>query len=170
MALSGEKPRQWRMSELITGFHHVNITVENIERSMKFYTELMECELLPGGGMREGEEISEGVGIRNARMKNYRLRLPNSDAVLELIEYTSEKGKPLEPHSVADFHIGHICFTVDDLDHVYQELQSRGVQFLSRPVVVKQTGAKFNYAYDPDGNILELVQCQDRAAEDQVPA
>lgn len=145
-----------------TGFHHVNITVSDVDRSIAFYRDLMGCELLPGGGIREGVEISEGVGVPNVRLKNYKLRMPNSKVILELIEYVSVKGKPTGPHSIADFHIGHICLTVADLDAVHGKLVAKGVRFLSKPVVVKQTGAKFNYAYDPDGNLIELVQLPKR--------
>ena len=142
----------------ITGVHHVNVTVKDMDRSLAFYRDTIGCELLPGGGIREGEEISEGVGIPNVRLKNYKLRMPNSETILELIEYVSVKGKPAGPRSIADFHIGHLCFTVDDLDAVYRQLVEKKVRFLSKPVVVKQTGAKFNYAYDPDGNLIEFVQ------------
>lgn len=147
---------------MISGFHHVNITVEDVDRSVAFYRDMLECDLLPGGGIREGAEISEGVGVPNVRLKNYKLRMPGSDAILELIEYVSVEGKPTQPHGIADFHIGHICFIVKDLDAVYAELVGKGVKFLSKPVVVKQTGAKFNYAYDPDGNLVELVQLPKR--------
>jgi len=143
---------------MITGFHHVNITVSDIDRAIAFYRDLLGCELLPGGGVRDGEEISAGVGIPNVSMKNEKLRVPHSDVLIELIEYVSVKGAPLPPHSIADFHIGHICLTVADLDDAYRRLSEKGVKFVSGPVVVKQTGAKFNYAYDPDGNVIEFVQ------------
>jgi catechol 2,3-dioxygenase-like lactoylglutathione lyase family enzyme len=143
---------------MITGFHHVNVTVGDMDRSIAFYRDLIGCELLPGGGIREGREISEGVGIPNVRLKNYKLRAPGSDVIVELIEYVSTKGRSLRPHSVADFHIGHMCFTVDELDAVYRALTEKGVEFVSHPVVVEQTGAKFNYAYDPDGNLIEFVE------------
>ncbi|MHC5056266.1 MAG: VOC family protein [Planctomycetota bacterium] len=142
----------------IKGFHHISLSVKDVDKSIAFYRNLFGCELLPGGGMRSGKEVSEGVGVPNAELKNFKLRAPNSDVIIELIEYVSVKGKPLAPHHISDFHIAHTCFIVDDLDRTYELLKAKEVRFLSPPVVVAQTGAKFNYAYDPDGNMIELVQ------------
>ena len=155
----GAKPAAGKgIGGTIKGFHHISLSVENVDKSIAFYRDYFGCELLPGGGMRSGKEVSEGVGVPNAELKNFKLRAPNSDVIIELIEYVSVKGKPLAPHHISDFHIAHTCFIVDDLDKTHELLGAKDVKFLSPPVVVAQTGAKFNYAYDPDGNMIELVQ------------
>jgi catechol 2,3-dioxygenase-like lactoylglutathione lyase family enzyme len=146
-----------RPSGTFTGFHHVSMSVKDVDTSIAFYRDGLGCTLLPNGGERFGKEVSEGLGIPNVRIKNYKLRAPNSSVIIELIEYVSHPGRPMQ-RTVNDHQIAHICFTVKDLDAVYASMVDEGVKFLSKPVVVAQTGAKFNIAYDPDGNMIELVQ------------
>lgn len=69
-----------------------------------------------------------------------------------------EEIDPSEPE--ADELVGRltgICFTVEDIRGAYAELAERGVSFDDRPEIQPWGGALAHF-FDPDGNVLTLVQ------------
>jgi catechol 2,3-dioxygenase-like lactoylglutathione lyase family enzyme len=142
-----------------SGLHHTSYTVSDLERSLGFYVDLLGCKLI---WQREIREAYFGaiVGFPGCVVKAAHLRIPGSDHVLELFEYMSPRGEAVE---MGTNHPGssHMCFLVDDLAVVYQELQSKGVQFRSEPVEIDagvNRGAYCVYLLDPDGIAIELLQ------------
>jgi catechol 2,3-dioxygenase-like lactoylglutathione lyase family enzyme len=141
------------------GLHHTSYAVSNLHRSLRFYVELLGCEVI---WQREIREAYFGaiVGFTECVVKAAHLRIPGSDHVLELFEYVFPQGTAAE---VATNRPGssHMCFLVDDLPAYYQELQSKGAQFRSAPVTIDagvNRGARCVYLLDPDGIAIELLQ------------
>jgi catechol 2,3-dioxygenase-like lactoylglutathione lyase family enzyme len=59
----------------------------------------------------------------------------------------------------------HLCFEVDDLDNVYQRMESAGLTFHGPAITFEPqdglkygAGTKVAYFKDPDGTNLELIQ------------
>lgn len=52
----------------------------------------------------------------------------------------------------------HIGILVDDILKIYQRLKLAGIEIISSPVTIAETGTKLFYCYDPDGNIIELFE------------
>ncbi|MGF1569341.1 MAG: VOC family protein [Nodosilinea sp.] len=52
----------------------------------------------------------------------------------------------------------HIAFEVDDIDRIYQQLQSRGVQFITEPYTYDPPGYRVVFLRDIEENIVELYQ------------
>ncbi|GIV76050.1 VOC family protein [Litorilinea aerophila] len=50
----------------------------------------------------------------------------------------------------------HIAFHVEDVDAAFQELVEKGVRIRSEPRNFKEV--RIAFFYDPDGNVLELVE------------
>lgn len=146
------------IADQVNSFNHVSITVKDLNRSIDFYKNVIGCKELPGGGLRKGKELSEGVGIKGAELDNYKLQFPNSNTLLELIKFRNVKQKLGNNNLIDITGITHFCLMVKDVDVTYKILKANHVKCISPPVTVKQTGAKFFYAYDPDGNIIEIVQ------------
>ena len=80
-----------------------------------------------------------------------------------MIEYTQPRGKKIDL-AIPNPGTAHICFEVTDIQAAYENLTSKGIDFLSKPVQLApnpDSGAKGGYiAYftDPDGFSLELYQ------------
>ncbi len=139
---------------------HVSFTVEELERSVEFYRDTLGMELV-GSMERVGEDISRIVDFEDARLKIAFLELPGGGGMqLELIEYVSPRGEAVDRRT-CNPGSAHICFGVEDIPSLYQELKARGVRFKSEPVAIQTGVNKGGYAVyflDPDGNTLELVQ------------
>jgi catechol 2,3-dioxygenase-like lactoylglutathione lyase family enzyme len=142
---------------MITGVHHFSFTVGDMERSLAFYTEIL--------GMRALSDVvvEESPGRSVTQIPDARLRIVHLLAygsVIELIQYSSPVGKPLDGRT-CDAGSAHIAFIVDDIERAYQDLQRKGVHFKSAPVVTGTyagTIVKSVYFLDPDGITLEFVE------------
>ena len=143
---------------MIEGLHHTSRTVADMERSLGFYRDLLGLEVVLDERL-EGEPLERVVGLAGARLRVVELRL-GSELLLELIEYTAPKGRPLASDaSAADVGAHHIALLVDDIHAAHSRLVAAGVRFTTAPVEI--TGGLFagtwtTYCFDPDGMTVEL--------------
>jgi len=149
----------------VTGFFHVGLTVGDIEEALRFYGDTLGLEL-ESRGERDGAAVAPVLGIEPQRLLFAWLRVPGSEARIEIFEYQG-----IERFSAAarpcDIGFGHFCLYVDDLDAVYERLV-RGGHSARRPPFTIQSGdhagAKAVYATSPDGYNIELYQAAGAAA------
>ena len=146
------------ISGQIDSFNHVSITTKDISKMLDFYQNVIGCKLLPNSGKRSGEGISEGIGLKDTKLLNYKLQFPNSDIILEIIQMETPSSSIGNKEKINSTGYTHFCLMVKDLDATYKILKDNEVKTISPPVTVSQTKAKFLYAYDPDKNIIEIVQ------------
>ena len=103
-------------------FHHVGITVSNLERAVEWYSKVF--GLKPGVAL----EVSGPSGERVLRLPPHVHRavlLPVGDFAIELLEFVPTR-KPMEMRQ-DDVGYVYICFAVEDLEDVYQaHLRSGG--------------------------------------------
>lgn len=140
---------------------HTGITVSDLDRSLAFYEDILECERLSVSSI-SGQGISRGVNVPNARLRFALLRTSNT--IIELIEYEQPRGKPIE-RSNNDIGSAHIAFQVDDIWKKYEELRDKGIEFNAEPYTFSDadgnpagSGTTFVYFKDPDGIQLEMYQ------------
>lgn len=149
---------------LMSGVDHVGLTVTNLERSVRFYSEVLECRVVVEQE-KEGGYLAAIVGYPDAHVKMAHLQPAGSAQRIELFEYVTPRSRPrdLEPRNVGN---AHICFVVNDLAAVYEKLLEYGVTTLSPPIEVDtgvNKGGAALYARDPDGITLEIFQRPPRA-------
>lgn len=144
-----------------TGIHHTGYTVSDLERSLDFYVGKLGCEIV-AQQEKEGGYLAAIVGYPDTHVRMAHLRVPGgSGHVIELFEYLSPDGEPadVEPRNVG---ASHLCFLVDDLPGVYEELRAAGVDTFVSPPVEVDTGINRGgfglYLRDPDGITVELFQ------------
>lgn len=139
---------------------HFSFTVSNLERSIDFYCGILGLELIATVD-RTGNDIAQIVAYPDAHLKNGYIKLSRTgDLQLELIEYVSPQGQPVDT-ATCNPGIAHICFAVDDIHSTYTRLREAGVRFKSEPVPItsgQNRGAFAVYFFDPDGITLELLQ------------
>ncbi len=148
---------------MVAGLHHTGYTVEDLDRSVVFYRDLLGCELL-GIQERQGGYLAAVVGYPDAHVRMAHLRAGESAHIIELFQYVApEPGTlKLEPRKVGT---AHLCFVVEDLDTTYARLLAAGVEFISAPVDVDtcaDAGGRALYLRDPDGIPMELFQLPPR--------
>jgi catechol 2,3-dioxygenase-like lactoylglutathione lyase family enzyme len=142
------------------GLHHIGITVEDLERSIRFYHDVL--------GLRFSNEpspwfddkgLGPAVGVPGAALRQVSLLL--GDTTLELLEYRtppSETRRPLASNCLGASHVG---FLVEDIHAKKAELEAKGISFYSDVNVVDEgvlAGWRWVYFEDPDGYPLELVE------------
>ena len=144
---------------MIRGVHHTCITVSDMERSIRFYRDLLGLELvMTEESERSGDDRSKALGVPKAKVKLAILRA--GDAQVELIEYVTAKGQPYD-RSNNDSGAMHIAFQVEDIDGVYQRMLEQGVRFTAPPATIPagpMEGWRWTYFFDPDGVSLEIIQ------------
>jgi len=143
----------------ISGIAHACINVSDIERSKKWYQEVLGLKLIS----EFKHDLSDGVGIQKAHVLGAILQWGELEGVtqLELINYQGHLRKQYD-RSTPIYQIGcsHVAFLVKNaIDQLYKELEVKGVEFFSPLQVVKVGGevVKFCYLRDPDGIPLEII-------------
>lgn len=150
---------------MIRAVDHINIVVNDLERSVKFYTEVLGFKKTKEAHL-EGEWIDRIVGLKGVRAKAAYVVAPDGEPRIELLQYETPKGPWLGLNMQANtIGIRHLAFRVDDMAATVKHLLASGVPMFGPavdvPAGVVQHDAgskKLLYFIDPDGVILELAE------------
>jgi catechol 2,3-dioxygenase-like lactoylglutathione lyase family enzyme len=141
---------------------HTGITVKKLEVSMPFYRDVLGLKLINGPTpWNSGEAIYQAVGVANTCLRLCIFEADAGGATLEILEYQTPPSpitKPMPPNAVGAMHVS---FQVDDIYEKMAKMKQQGVRFYTDPVIGKGhlEGWKWVYFEDPDGIVLELIQC-----------
>ncbi len=148
---------------MIKSVFHTSWTVDDLERSVAFYRDLLGFELI-GRRERQGPAIETVVGFPKADLRMAFLRIPGapvgiSGHHLELIEYRHPKGVKLDVRT-CDTGAAHLALETTDIQADHARLKAAGVAIVSEPVTFDGVAGKVLACYlrDPDGFTIELVQ------------
>jgi glyoxylase I family protein len=140
----------------IKTLHHTAISVIDLDRSIRFYCELLGMKLEWRIDHRTSEALEKVVGLKNVDV-SYAM-LSGWGGRVELFQYHSPEGLAYPADKpVCDKGITHFGFQVEEIDALYEKLLAHGVQFNTPPLVIRP-GVKATYFHDPDGITLEFVQ------------
>jgi glyoxylase I family protein len=122
------------------GIYHLGIPVNNVERAVKFYTEIL--------GMKVAKLNRDDIG---GHLNRADLRSGDSMVVL------FQRPKPVEKDALKEDGATHQAFVVsaEDFELAAQKMKDWGVKVYDIPTVERPTGRGF-YFFDPDGNLLQL--------------
>jgi catechol 2,3-dioxygenase-like lactoylglutathione lyase family enzyme len=162
----------------MTRFHHMGITVRDIEASYRFYRDIVgmrvwdqDAELGTHNPERTEEKSSDSdimlLGIKSAAFdeltdnpgsvfKYINLVMPGG-FILQLIEYSEGGGPALElDHNRAGSP--HLSVFVDDVQAKFDEIKNYpGIEPVSSVVAIQPDMRSF-YVRDPDGMPVEFLQ------------
>jgi len=133
---------------MITKIEHIGIVVKDLNRSLQRYTSLLDLKV---------EEIEE-VKVEN--VVNRVAFLPIGETRIELVETTADTGLAAEFLKERGEGIHHVALEVEDLESVFSDLKSTGVEFLWGRIIQGSRGSKvaFFKAEEFNGVYIELVQ------------
>jgi len=138
-----------------TGVHHVGITVRDMQRSFKWYSEMFDLE--PGAvSQGSGEPLSTSLQVKDAELSFSMIAIGNTR--IEFLQYHNPPGKDFD-RTNGDVGSAHVCLEVTDVDQAYRELTEKGAVFNAPPITLTDgafAGSKWAYLRDPDGIQLEI--------------
>jgi len=146
------------------GIDHVGITVSDLDRSLRFYRDLLGLTVLDRA-TEDDPDLAAIVGLDTADVSIADVAAGDG-RILELLHFHSPPGAPLRQTN-RDPGSAHIALAVDDLEVTLARLVAAGVDQLStRPVTVRAPGTSWDgcacvYVRDPDGAFVELIQRPD---------
>ncbi len=119
-------------------FTYVGIRVNDLQRSIDFYTKLLGMSILGRGKIEKTR--GETVALRE-----------KGGFVLELNYY--EKDSPYYTEYAAGEGLDHLAFKVDDLDKALEEARLSGYPTI---LEIKSGNSRWAYIEDPNGIWIEL--------------
>lgn len=145
----------------VTNVETVGFTVKDMDRSVKFYTEVLGFQKISDEELL-GEEIETLKGVFGIHLRIVRLKL--GDEVIELTDYLTAGGRSIaEDAKSNDLSFQHIAIVVSDMDKAYALLRKHHIEFVSTaPQTLPKTipaaeGIKAFYFHDPDNHNLEII-------------
>lgn len=143
---------------------HINIVVSDLERSVRFYTELLGLEETRRARLH-GDWIDAIAGLTGVEAEVAYVQPRGGGPRIELIQYHAPTGVDFPENAQPNTRgLRHIAFQIDDMESLYRRLTDAGVSFFGPPVQVPQGVVEHDdgqkslcYFHDPDGVVLELA-------------
>jgi len=128
----------------IKGLDHAAIIVKDMDRSITFYSEVLDLIILHDG-RGEGGDKKSFVGTKNK-------------SLIALTENQSKKtGENI------DQSVSHIAFEVSDIEKAKTNLESKGIEFIEIKKNSKGDPVAYHFL-DPDGFELEIYNDTEKVA------
>lgn len=131
----------------------IGLVVGDIEKSLTFYKDTLGLKYLgvilkmPDDAAKKGPIFNQGFTLHGFQVGTTMLKL--------LAATTPPSGEKRAIDSTAG--IRYLTFIVKDVNSIYDDLSSKGVEFLSKPIEIPGVKITIAMMLDPDGNHLELV-------------
>jgi lactoylglutathione lyase len=122
---------------------HTMIRVLDLEKSIRFYTELLGMRLLRRNDYEGGRFTLAFVGFGDE----------SDTAVLELTHNWDQK----EPYEIGS-GFGHLAIGVADIYAACDALRAAGVKITREPGPMKHGSTVIAFVEDPDGYKIELIE------------
>ena len=119
---------------------HTMIRVKDAEKSIKFYTELLNMKIDKRKRLDDCELIF----------------LTDEDGVNQL-ELTYNDETPKNGYELGN-GFGHLAFSVKSLEEFTKKLHSLGYEYLYEPYDLNGKGTKIAFIQDPDGYEIEMIE------------
>lgn len=119
---------------------HTMIRVKDIDKSLKFYTELFNMNL-----------------VKEMRLEDCTLYFLSDEDGQTQIELTYNDKTPDGGYDLGN-GFGHFAFQVDSMDDFTVKLKKIGYEYLYKPFVLSGHDTKIAFVKDPDGYEVELVE------------
>ena len=117
---------------------HTRYRVNDLEKSVKFYQDVLGLEELRRHKSPRGSELVF-------------LRTPGSEELIELCSFPSSDPVQVQPD------LTHLAFEVDSLEEFGKQLAALGLKYSDGPTM-KENGGGFAFIDAPEGYEIELIQ------------
>lgn len=121
-------------------FLHVMIRVTDINKSLKFYTELFDLNL-----------------VNEMRLEDCTLYFLADEDGQTQIELTYNDQTPAEGYKIGE-GFGHFAFGVDSMDEFTRKMHDFGIEYLYAPYKLPEHDLHIAFLKDPDGYDIEIIE------------
>jgi len=121
-------------------FLHAMIRVKDIDKSMEFYTKLLDMKL-----------------EKTVKLEDCILYYLGDNEGQTQIELTANFENPQNGYENGNA-FGHFAFGVDSMAQFGQKLHSLGYEYLYEPYFLEEVNSIIAFIKDPDGNEIEIIQ------------
>jgi catechol 2,3-dioxygenase-like lactoylglutathione lyase family enzyme len=146
---------------LISGVQSIGITVNDMDRAVGFYTQVLGFERV-SESEASGSDYEHLYGVFGLRLKTVDLQLGAER--IELMQFLAPHGRPAPVDSKSnDAWFQHVAIIVSDMERAYAWLRQHDVEHASTgPQLLpawnpNAAGISAFYFRDPDGNHLEIL-------------
>ena len=161
----------------VTGACHVSPIVSDLDRSARFYHDLIGLDLVPApdppGPLQPPQQVGplpwdtdpghlDLHGLPKARLRFIGARMPGVRCGVELVEFADAGQRPVH-RRLQDPGATMLILLVRNIDAIFSRLQTAGVTVLTRGGTVMPVGPAKTRAVivsDPDGHFIELAQLE----------
>jgi len=151
---------------LMNAISHVAIGVRDMERSLRFYRDLLGLEVMSDQTQPIGDMPALYAKPETGKRRAVNLRYGKSPGRGFLVLSERPGGTPGEAIKLDEVGISHFSWWVDDLRAIHEKLKAAGTKILVAPSEVDPAGfgetSQHKYLTclfeDPDGIILQLDQ------------
>ena len=143
---------------MVLGFNHSGFVVQDIDKMVSFYRDDL--------GLTVDREVDS-----KAPLEGDHTGIPGAHRTLVFVGKGGEHALELVYYIYPDSPEGHlernqlgaahVCFNVEDIEQLYEDLKSKGVNFTTPPIMkTNPDGSRRGICYcqDPEGNWLEFIQ------------
>jgi lactoylglutathione lyase len=123
----------------VTKLLHTRYRVDDLERTLHFYTHILGLELIKRHQSPRGSQLAF-------------LATPGSDVLLEISHYPGSGPVQVQPD------LTHLAFEVENLEAFGKYLATKNIPFSDGPTLSKSTGTLFAFIDAPEGYEIELIQ------------
>jgi len=157
-----------RASAAVTGACHVSPIVADLDRSLRFYRDLLGLEVSPppAAGTLPWDTNSGLLdlhGVPKARLRYFGARIPGARCGIEPVQFDKIARKAVQPR-LQDAGTVTLILLVRNIDSIFSRLTSAGVTVVTtggQPVApVPTSKTRGVLVKDPDGHIVELAQLE----------
>ena len=121
---------------MIRSIEHVAIVAADSKSLARWYCDVLGFEMI----------------LENEESRTYFVRLPGGG----ILEFLPSNDRTPSVCAADDAGIRHIALKVDDFDSARRMLEDRGAGFVG-PYRETSAGTRFDFAADPEGNLLQIV-------------
>lgn len=146
-------------STSLMGVNHIGLSVRDLDASLEFYQNATGFKVVRREVIRSNSAADKLYGYAGVEYEIAVLEAPNM--LLELTEFSHNRNIPISNTPVEGPGMTHTCFQSPAHLSGYDKFKNAGATILSRgdgPVDLLGQGVTYAYAYDPEGNMIELEQ------------
>ena len=137
---------------------HVGLVVDDLDRSIKFYSAVFGLSVWKRAFEEDPSYISRLVGLENPKIEYAKMEISDS-FILELLQYHNYAKKEREGNYDSNRHgCSHLALTVTDSHLIHGRILEGGGHCNSEPLISPDGNVRVFYAHDLDGIILEIVE------------